>query len=124
MSVGSVLAGPAVQQLSAAVPAYTLTTGRLVASVAALVALAGVVVGGLALARSAGRTRIGPRRRGATVALVSGLTGMAVGALVVAVADGGPGSGSGIVGGFAALVLGLTATLLGRLALSRSRRTV
>jgi hypothetical protein len=107
---------------SAAVDAYTLTTGRLVGSVAALVALAGVVVGGLALARSAGR--IGHGQRGAIVALVAGLTGMVIGGLVVAAADGGPGTGYGIVGGFAALAIGLIATILGWLALARSRRTI
>ncbi len=42
---------------SAAVNAYTLTTGRLFGTVAALMALAGVVIGGLALARSARRHR-------------------------------------------------------------------
>ncbi|MEU0969073.1 hypothetical protein ABZ357_27980 [Streptomyces sp. NPDC005917] len=62
MSVGFVLAAPAaahVSAQSAAVGAYTLTTGRLVGTTAALVALAGVVIGGLALARSAGRIGTG-----------------------------------------------------------------
>ena len=118
------LAAPAAAHVSAqpaAVDPYTLTTGRLVGSVAALVALAGVVIGGLALARS-GR-RIGNGKRGAIVALVAGLTGMVIGGLVVAAADGGPGTGYGIVGGFVALVVGLIATILGWLALARSRRT-
>ncbi|WP_319459366.1 DUF6223 family protein [Micromonospora sp. RTP1Z1] len=121
------LAKPAaahVSAQSAAVDAYTLTTGRLVGTVAALVALAGVVVGGLALARSAGRIGEGNGRRGATVALVAGLTGMVIGGLVVAAAEGGPGTGYGIVGGFVALVIGLIAAVLGWLALARSRRTV
>jgi hypothetical protein len=109
---------------SAAVDAYTLTPGRLVGTVAALVALAGVVIGGLALARSAGRIGTGPGRNGAVVALVAGLTGMVLGGLVVAAAEGGPGTGYGIVGGFAALAIGLIATVLGWLALARSRRTV
>jgi hypothetical protein len=119
------LATPAaahVSAQSAAVDAYTLTTGRLVGTVAALVALAGVVVGGLALARSAGR--IGNGNRGAIVTLVAGLTGVVIGGLVVAAAEGGPGTGYGIVGGFAALGIGLIATVLGWLALARSRRTV
>ncbi|GAA3774870.1 hypothetical protein GCM10022225_73390 [Plantactinospora mayteni] len=109
---------------SAAVDAYTMTAGRLVGSVAALVALAGVVVGGLALARSAGRIGNGTGKRGAIVALAAGLTGMVGGGLVVAAAEGGPGTGYGIVGGFVALVIGLIATVLGWLALARSRRTV
>jgi Family of unknown function (DUF6223) len=118
------LATPAATHLSAqsrAVDAYTLTTGRLLGTVAALVALAGVVVGGLTLARSAGRT--GNGNRGGVVALVAGLTGMVIGGLVVAAAEGGPGTGYGIVGGFAALAIGLIATVLGWLALARSRRT-
>jgi Family of unknown function (DUF6223) len=108
---------------SAPVDAYTLTPGRLAGTVAALVALAGVVVGGLALARPAGRIGNGNGKRGAIVALVAGLTGMVIGGLVVAAAEGGPGTGYGIVGGFAALVIGLIATVLGWLALARSRRT-
>jgi hypothetical protein len=121
------LATPAAARVSAQsapVDAYTLTTGRLVGTVAALVALAGVVVGGLALARSAGGIGTGNRNRGAIVALVAGLAGVVIGGLVVAAAEGGPGTGYGIVGGFAALVLGLIATVLGWLALARSRRTV
>jgi uncharacterized membrane protein len=107
---------------SAAVDAYTLTTGRAVGTVAVLVALAGAVIGGLTLTRAARRTDNG--KRGAVVALVAGLTGMAVGGVVVAAAKGGPGTGYGIVGGFVALVIGLIATVLGWLALTRSRHTV
>jgi Family of unknown function (DUF6223) len=101
--------------LAAADTAY-LTTGRVVGAVAALLALAGVVVGGLAMARSA--------RRGAIVAMAAGLAGMATGGVVVAAAEGGPGTGYGIVGGFVALVIGLVATVLGGLAMARSRSTV
>jgi hypothetical protein len=118
------LATPAaahVSAQSAPVDAYTLTTGRLLGTVAALVALAGVAVGGLALARSAGG--IGNGKREAIAALMAGLTGMVIGGLVVAAAEGGPGTGYGIVGGIAALVIGLIATVLGCLALARSGRT-
>ncbi|MEU1689303.1 DUF6223 family protein [Micromonospora sp. NPDC005707] len=118
------LATPAAAHVSApsaAADPTTLTTGRLVGSVAVLVALAGVVVGGLALARSAGRIGNGNGRRGAVVALVAGPTGMVVGGLVVAAAKGGPGTGYGIVGGFLALAIGLIAAILGWLALARSR---
>ena len=105
-----------------AASAYTLTAGRLWSLVAALLGLAGAVIGGLALARSAGR--IGTGRRGAIVALVAGLTAMVVGVLNLAVADGGPGTGNGVIGGAAALVLGLIAAVLGGMAVARSRRAV
>jgi uncharacterized membrane protein len=108
---------------SGGVDAFTLTPGRLMGTVGALVALAGVVVGALALARPAGRIGNGNGKRGAVVALVAGLTGMVIGGLVVAAAEGGPGTGYGVVGGFAALVIGLIATVLGWLTLARSRRT-
>lgn len=104
-----------------AATAYTLTAGRFWSLVAALLGLVGVVIGGLALARSAGR--IGTGGRGAILALAAGLAGAVIGGLVVAAADGGPGTGYGIVGGFVALVVGLIAMVLGGLALARSRRT-
>ncbi|OXM72399.1 MULTISPECIES: DUF6223 family protein [Amycolatopsis] len=91
----------------------TLTSGRLVGAVAALVAVAGVVLGALAVARH--------RRRGSTAALATGVAGMAGGGLVVALAEGGPGTGYGIVGGFAAVAIGLIAAVLGGLGLARSR---
>jgi len=103
------------EHLSAAADTYALTPGRIVASVASLVALAGVIAGGIALARF--RTA----RRGPVVALATGLAGALTGTLVVAAADGGPGTGHGIVGGYVALVLGLVATVLGALALARTR---
>jgi len=109
--------------LSAAADTYALTSGRLVASLAALVALAGVIVGGIALAR-ARRDATRGGRRASVVSLASGLAGVLAGGLVVAAADGGPGSGSGIVGGFVALVLGLAAVVLGGLARARVRHTV
>ncbi len=63
----------------AAVDAYAFTTGRLAGSVAGLAGLAGVVIGGWALARAAGR-RGG--RRGAIVALVAGPVGLVLGGVV------------------------------------------
>lgn len=103
---------------AAAVAPTTVTTGRLLGSVAALVALAGVVAGGLALARN------GSRRRGAAVALGAGTVGVVVGGLVVATAKGGPGTGYGIVGGYVALAIGLIALALGGLALTRPGQRV
>ncbi|MEV4118666.1 DUF6223 family protein [Micromonospora sp. NPDC049645] len=101
------------------VDAYTLTGDRVVASVAAFVALVGALIGALALARPTDRH---PRWQ-AAVALAAGGIGIVAGTLVVVTADGGPGTGNGIVGGYAALVLGLTAALLGGVALARRRRT-
>lgn len=101
-----------------AVDTATLTADRAVATAATLTALAAVIVGGLALARST-RDRV-PRRSFA--ALAGGLAGTVVSVLVLATADGGPGTGNGVVGGFAGVVLGPIAVLLGGLALRRSRR--
>ncbi|GII05696.1 DUF6223 family protein [Planobispora takensis] len=106
------------------VGSYVLTSGRLWSLVAALPGLAGVIVGGLALARSAGRIGNGTGRRGAVAALTAGVVCALVGALVVAAAKGGPGTGYGIVGGYLDLLLGLVAVTLGGLALARSRRRV
>jgi hypothetical protein len=120
-----VLAAPAAAHVSIQsdpVGAYALTAGRLWSVVAALLGLVGVVIGGLALARSAGRIGTGTGRRGAILALVAGLAGAVIGGLVVAAADGGPGTGYGIVGGYVALTVGLIATVLGGLTLARSRR--
>jgi hypothetical protein len=101
---------------------YTLTSDRLWASSAAVLALVGVVIGGLALARSANRSGSGNVRGRAILALVAGLIATATGGLVLANADGGPGTGNGVVGAVAALVLGLIAMATGGLALTRSRR--
>ncbi|WP_225839646.1 DUF6223 family protein [Streptomyces sp. NK08204] len=119
------LAAPAAAHASAQsaeVGAYTLTAARFWATAAALLALAGVVIGRLALARSVRRIGDGGTK-GAITALVAGLIAVVGGALNLAVADGGPGTGNGVVGGAAALLLGLLATVLGWLALARSRRT-
>src|SRR5215470_15798237 len=90
----------------AATTVYGLTSRRLWATTVALVALVGVVIGGLALRRSdAIGTGIG--RRWVIVALVAGLIAAVNGGLNLAIAKGGPGSGNGVVGGAAALVLGM-----------------
>ncbi|MFB7957216.1 DUF6223 family protein [Streptomyces sp. NPDC056045] len=120
------LAASAVAHASAqpiAVDAHDLTTGRLVGTVAALVALAGVVIGALALARSADRIGNGNGKKGALVSLVAGLIGTVIGVVNLAAADGGPGTGNGVIGGALALLLGPIAAVLGRLARVRSRRT-
>jgi hypothetical protein len=119
------LATPAHAHVSVrpAVDVYTLSPGRIGAIVAALAGLIGAVIGGLALARSAGRIGTGKGRRGAIVALVLGPFGLIIGGLVVATADGGLGTGNGLGGGIVAMLVGLIGMILGGLALSRSRRT-
>ncbi len=100
---------------------HGLTPRRLWATTVAVLALIGVVIGGLALARPASRFATG--RPGAIVALVAGLIAVVNGWLNLAVANGGPGTGNGVVGGAAAFVLGLIALSLGGLTLARWRRT-
>jgi Family of unknown function (DUF6223) len=107
----------------AATTVHGPTPRRLWATAVAVLGLGSVVIGGLALSRSAGRIGTGNGRRGAIVALVAGLIAAVNGGLNLAVATGGLGSGNGVAGGAAALVLGLIAMALGGLALARSRRT-
>jgi hypothetical protein len=102
---------------------YGLTPRRLWATTAAALALVGVVIGGLALARPASRLGTTSGRLGAIVALVAGLIAAVNGGLNLAIATGGPGTGNGVVGGAAAFVLGLIALAIGGLALARCRRT-
>ena len=85
--VGGVgLAAPAAAQVSdqPAVSVYTMTPERIAATVAAVVGLIGAVIGGLALARSAGRIGTGNGLGGGVVAMIVGLIGMALGGLVLA----------------------------------------
>ena len=103
----------------AATTVYGLTLRRLWATTVTVLALVGVVIGGLALPRTASRFGAASGRIGAIVSLVAGLISVVNGGLVLAIANGGPGSGNGVVGGAAALVLGLIATVLGGLALGR-----
>jgi Family of unknown function (DUF6223) len=107
----------------AATTVYGLTPRRLWATTVAALALVGVVIGGLALSRPAGRIGTGNGRMGAIVALVAGLIAVVNGGLNLAIAKGGPGSGNGVVGGAAALVLGLIAMVLAGITLARSRRS-
>jgi hypothetical protein len=100
-----------------------LTPRRLWATTVAVVALGGVVIGGLALARPASRFSTASGRFGAIVALVAGLIAVVNGGLSLAIANGGPGTGTGVVGGAAAFVLGLIALVLGGLAVARCHRT-
>ena len=99
-----------------------LTSRRFWATTVVVLALVGVVIGGLALARPASHFSTFSGRLRAIVALVAGLIAVVNGGLVLVVANGGPGSGNGVVGGAGALVLGLIGMSLGGLALARSRR--
>jgi len=107
----------------AATTVHGLTSRRLWATTVVVLALVGVLIGGLALARPARHFGTTSGRLRAIVALVAGLIAVVNGALVLAIANGGPGSGNGVVGGAGALVLGLVAMALGALALARSRRS-
>lgn len=94
-------------------------SGRLLPTVAAVVGLIGVVIGGLALARSRG---VGNGRAGAIVAAVLGLISLVIGGLHTANSAGGFGTGNGLAGAIVAIVVGLISMVLGGLALARSRR--
>ena len=104
-------------------PVIGITNGRARAIVAAVVGLISLLVGGLALARSAGRIGTGTGRVGAIVALVLGLIGMVLSVVHLGSSTGGFGSGSGRAGAIVALVLALIGMNLGGLALARSRRS-
>jgi len=101
---------------------YGVTPRRLWATSVVVLALAGVVGGGLALARPARSFGAASGPLGVIATFVTSLVGLINGVLVLAVANGGPGSGNGVVGGAAALVLGVIGMVLGALALVRSRR--
>ena len=107
----------------AATTVYGLPPRRLWATTVAVLALVGVVIGGLALARPASLFGTASGRLGAILALVAGLVAVVNGGLNLAIANGGPGTGNGVVGGAAAVVLGLIAVALGGLVLARGRRT-
>ena len=112
------LSDPAFAQVASPSPdpsSYGMTSGRLVATLAAVLALIGVVSGAVALFRPSVWFA-------SIIALGAGLVGAAVGGLRVATASG-IGTGGGRAGAIVALVLGLIALALGGLSLSRSRRT-
>ncbi|HWN28306.1 MAG TPA: DUF6223 family protein [Actinomycetospora sp.] len=93
---------------------YELGAGRTVPTAAAVVGLAAVIVGGLALARPGTRSR-------PVAALALGLVAALVGGLHAVSAAGGLGTGNGLAGALVAVVLGLIGVVLGGLALTRSR---
>src|SRR6266536_2291448 len=88
----------------AATTVYGLTPRRLWATTIVVLALIGVIIGGLALARPTSRFGTASGRLGANVALVAGLMAVVNGGLNLAIANGGPGTGNGVVPGAAAFV--------------------
>ena len=107
----------------AATTIHGLTPRRVWATTISVLALVGVVTGGLALARAGGPFGTDSGRLGTSVALVAGSIAAVNGGLNLAIANGGPGTGNGVVGGAAAFVLGLIALALGGVARARRRRT-
>src|SRR5260370_22925623 len=93
----------------AASAVYGLPPRRLWATTAAVLALVGVVIGGLALARPASRFGTASARLRAIVALVAGLMAVGNGGLHVAVGKRGPRPRKWVVRGAAALRLGPSA---------------
>lgn len=117
-----VLAAPVAAHAQQPDPAsYGMTSGRLVATLAAVVGLIGVVIGLLSLFRPAGRFGTASGPLGALLALAAGLIAAVVGGLK-AVTASGIGTGGGLAGALVAIVLGLIALVMGGLALARSRR--
>src|SRR4030095_603320 len=106
----------------AATTVYGLTSRRLWATTGAVLALVGLLIGGVALVRPASRFGTASGRLGAIVALVAGLIAAVNGGLVFAIANGGPGSGNGVVGGAGGAGLGLVALAPRGLALAPPRR--
>ncbi|TDP38778.1 DUF6223 family protein [Nocardia ignorata] len=111
LAVGTAAPASAATALAAS---YGMSSGRLVASSAAVIGLLGVLAGGWALAR--------PAATRAVFALVAGLIAIVGGAWVVATAEGGLGTGNGLGGGVVAIVFGLASVVVGGLSLARSRR--
>ncbi len=101
---------------------YGLTPWRLRALAAVVLGLISVVIGGLSLARSAGRFGTGNGRSGALVAVVLGLIGIVLAVLHLANSTGGFGTGNGRAGAVFAIVMGLIGMVLARLTLARTRR--
>ncbi|GAB2632683.1 DUF6223 family protein [Nocardia goodfellowii] len=108
---GAALAGPAVAQATLQAESG-MTSGRLGPTLTALVGLAGIGLGVLALRSTATRTSL--------AALTLGLISTVAGTVFAITADGGPGTGNGIVGAWGAIAFGLVALVLGSLAWKRT----
>ena len=117
-----VAAGAQVLAQSPDPTSYGMTSGRLLASSAALLGLSGVVIGVLAFFRPSGRFGTASGPLGAIIALAAGLIGAVIGGIKAATTTG-IGTGGGLAGAIVVVILGLIAIALGGLALARSRRT-
>jgi hypothetical protein len=93
-----------------------ITPGRLNSIIAGLIGLVSVIVGAMALVRSA---HTGSRRFMTIMALTLGLVCIVLSVLHLARTTGGFGTGKGRAGAIVALVLGLTGMILGGRARSR-----
>jgi FtsH-binding integral membrane protein len=108
-------------QASVVVDGIGTTPGRLASIAAGVVGLISVVIGWLALARSASRINSG--RLMSIVALTVGLVGVILSGLhLIRSAGNAFGTGSGRLGAIVALVIGLVGMVLGGRALARSRK--
>jgi len=90
--------------------ADNLGSGRLLPTIAAVIGLVGVAVGGAALNRSG---HVGTRRTAAFVASAFGLFSLVIGGMHAANAAGGVGTGNGLAGAYVAVGLGLASAILG-----------
>ena len=99
--------------------AVDFTAGRTRAMMIAAIGLISLIIGGLALVRSRGRT--GSGRAAATAALVLGLIGMVLSVVHLA-SSTGFGTGGGRAGAIVGLALALVGMIFGGLALARARR--
>ncbi|WP_152402581.1 DUF6223 family protein [Paenibacillus cellulositrophicus] len=99
------------------------TPGRIWASLDAMLGLIGAILGGLSLARSAGRFGKGSGRRGAIVSGVVGLIVIVYALLHLTIFTGDFGTGSGRAGAIIAIVMGLVGIVLAGLTLARSRHS-
>ncbi|HEX6126551.1 MAG TPA: DUF6223 family protein [Pyrinomonadaceae bacterium] len=104
------------------VPTGAITSGRARALVGGAFGLISLILGGLALFRSAGRLGAGIGRIGAMIALVLGLVGIILSVMHLSGPAGGFGTGGGRAGAIVAFVLSLTGIILSGLALARSLR--
>lgn len=97
-----------------------ITPGRAEALVPAVIALIGIIIGFMALARVKRNNPLG--RPMAIIALGLGLISIVLSGLHLARATGAIGTGSGRLGAIVALVLGVIGAVVGWLALARLRR--
>ena len=97
-----------------------LTPGRAAALLPGILGLISVILGSMALTRTAGTT--GPGRLRATISLVLAMTAIVLSVIHLSRATGGYGTGSGWLGAIVAFVMGLIGAILGGLAIARSRR--